>query len=130
MLPPNPGRVAQGEALQLPVYALAAEQAFPGSTTVAAAYHTVTHDPRKAGAVALEGADLDGARAALLAVASTVDAGVRGGRFVATPSKETCAWCDFTAICGPGRAALWDRKRNDPRASDVRALQQGPAEDA
>ncbi len=121
---PDPAKIAQGEALQLPVYALAAEAALGPGTTAAARYEPVGPNTAK-NAKGLDVAGLAGARDALIRVALLVGEHVRSGRFPFQPSDGNCRFCDFTGICGPARGAAWARKQHDPVAADYLAMRAG-----
>jgi RecB family exonuclease len=85
------------ESLQLSIYALACRDALGLGTpervtlyfTEAATRMTTTRTD----------ADLDAARADIAERAARI----RSGDFAATPSPDTCRWCDFRAMC-PARA--------------------------
>jgi ATP-dependent helicase/nuclease subunit B len=105
-----------GRRLQLPVYALAAQQLL-GASKVHAAYWFVREDissnPR-------EFPPLDDPGSMLAAPLSGVAAGIAAGVFPARPgpyrnqSYENCAFCDYDRLCLATRAQAWRRKSRSP----------------
>ena len=93
---------------------------------VAAEYHPVGPDAKRKRPVGLGTDGLVAAQAALGRVAALVDDHIRRGVFPATPGAH-CRTCDFVSVCGPGREALFTRKRRDPRAAAILAMQEPPA---
>ena len=122
--------VRRGTRMQLPVYALAAQEiaerlGIPVDD-VEAAYWFVSS---RGGFVTRpsEPAGLDEMLEPFDEVVKTFKAGVRDGLFPANPGMsrssptENCAHCDFDKICPPRsrRWRIWERKRrNDPRLAD------------
>jgi RecB family exonuclease len=112
--------VAAGTKLQLPVYALAAEQHH--GVTDAHAYYWFTAidgDP-------LVGYAADHCRERFLETLTTIEDGVALGCFPAVPgerswnprqNRETfdhCGYCEFDRLCTVDREAAWQRKRTSP----------------
>jgi RecB family exonuclease len=106
--------LAGGEALQLPLYLLAAEQLWPGVCVEEAGYlyftlrggYRVIHFSR---------ATLDDRRAEVTGLLETASAMIRAGQFAQYATEEGCRHCDFRAICGNGIVKLAERKAGDPR---------------
>ncbi|MGZ4689198.1 MAG: PD-(D/E)XK nuclease family protein [Acidimicrobiia bacterium] len=109
--------VVQGTKVQLAIYALAAEQAFPGHPVRADYWHTAQPAGKE-----LRGFEIDEARPRARKVLSTVAGGVAAGTFPAYSGKEVpffnsfeeCGFCDFDHLCSPDRERAFDAKRHDP----------------
>ncbi len=109
--------VLQGTKIQLAIYALAAQQAFPGRQVRADYWHTAQPAGKE-----LRGFEIDVAGPRARAVLSTVADGVTKGTFPAYPGKENpyfnsfeeSAFCDFDHLCSPDRERAFVAKRNDP----------------
>ncbi len=109
--------VAAGTKLQLSIYALAVERAFPGRPVRADYWHTAQPAGKE-----LRGFDIEDAAPRALEVLSTVTAGVAAGTFPAYPGKENpffgsfeeCGFCDFDHLCSPDRERMFETKRRDP----------------
>ena len=122
--------VMRGTRMQLPVYALAAQeiaerQGIPVED-VEAAYWFVSS---RGGFVTRPSKPvrLDEMKEPFTKAVKTIDAGIKRGLFPANPGMnrssptENCAHCDFDNICPPRsrRWRTWERKRkNDPRLAD------------
>jgi RecB family exonuclease len=124
--------VAAGTKLQLAIYALAVEQAFPGRPIRAAYWHTAQPAGKE-----LRGFDLADAAPRAREVLTTVAGGVAAGTFPAHSGKENpvfgsfeeCGFCDFDQLCSPDRERMFEAKRRDPVVSTVVELR-GLGEDA
>jgi ATP-dependent helicase/nuclease subunit B len=109
--------VLQGTKIQLAIYALAAEQAFPGRPVLADYWHTAQPAGKE-----LRGFALDAAGPRAREVLTTVAQGVATGTFPAYPGKENphfnsfdeCGFCDFDHLCSPDRERSFLAKRKDP----------------
>jgi len=109
--------VLQGTKIQLAIYALAADQAFPGRAVRADYWHTASPAGKE-----LRGFEIDDAGPRARAVLSTVASGVATGTFPAYPGKENpyfnsfdeCGFCDFDQLCSPDRERSFLAKRDDP----------------
>ena len=108
--------LAGGEALQLPLYLLAAEQLLPGVTVEAASYYYFT----------LRGGyrDIGFSRAALAACRTELNQllqvaadMIRAGVFAQNATQDNCRNCDYRPICGNGVLKLAERKAGDARLS-------------
>ena len=85
------------ESLQLSIYALACRDTLGlGTPERVTLYYT---EAATRMSTTRTDDQLDAAREELLALAAQI----RSGDFRATPSKKTCGWCDYRAIC-PSRA--------------------------
>ena len=114
--------IANGQALQLPVYVAAAQEMYSGYS-VSASYcfplaDNNTHD------VALytdaDKAEFDAALGAIVGAS-------RKGIFPATPDSEdnpsNCRYCDFRRLCPTRRRQIWERKgRHDDAVQPYNAL--------
>ncbi len=109
--------VLQGTKIQLAIYALAAEQAFPGRPVRADYWHTAQPAGKE-----LRGFEIADAAPAAREVLTTVAGAVAAGTFPAYPGKENpffnsfeeCGFCDFDHLCSPDRERAFDAKRKDP----------------
>jgi RecB family exonuclease len=122
--------VAAGQALQLPVYALAARSRF-GAEEVASYYWYTRNDGR----AALVGFDVDDAcRERFVEVVGHEVEGIEAGCFPAYPGEpawdyrtrhdsfDNCAYCAYDRLCAPDRLSAWNRKENDPSLAPFLAL--------
>ena len=130
--------VKRGTRLQLPVYALAAQQQMLGSDVdIKAAYWFVSSRgkfvtrPRTP-------AGLDEMQEPFTKVVKAIKAGIGRGLFPANPgmnqsaSLENCKYCDFDKICPPQsrRVRTWERKREkDLRLADYLSMATGGGEE-
>jgi RecB family exonuclease len=112
--------VVQGTKVQLAIYALAVERAFPDRPVLADYWHTAQPAGKELRGFAIEDA---GPRAR--EVLSTIAAGVAAGTFPAYSGKENpffgsfeeCGFCDFDDLCSPDRERMFEAKRRDPVVS-------------
>jgi RecB family exonuclease len=117
--------LGRGRFLQLPLYALAARQAF-GATAATAAYRLVGDEP---GEVAVHLGPETEER--LDAVLATLVGAIRNGMFPHRPGPrrrgvhENCEYCDFDALCPSERAGLWEGARAEEALSGYVALVEG-----
>lgn len=138
--------VRRGTRLQLPVYALAAQQMLGSGVDVKAAYWFVSSGggfktrPRSP-------VGLDEMQEPFTKVVKTITHGIRAGLFPANPgmsaveagrwvnpgmSQSNCKYCDFDKICPPEsrRVRTWERKReNDLRIVDYLSMVAGGGEE-
>jgi DNA helicase-2/ATP-dependent DNA helicase PcrA len=94
---PAKARERARDSLQLTIYAMA-WQAETGRLPDAVALHFL--DSGVVGTAGIDAARIERGVADIRAAA----AGIRAGRFEATPSYTSCSWCAFRAIC-PSSAA-------------------------
>ncbi len=115
--------LAAGEALQLPLYILAAEELLPKVRielasylyfTVRGGYRTVTF-AREA---------LDSQRPVLTHLLNTAANMIREGQFGQYATADLCGRCDYRPICGNGILKLYERKRDDPRMETFRSIKE------
>jgi RecB family exonuclease len=112
-----------GQALQLPLYILAAEQVLKGVTVTAASYVflTLRGGYRRVGfsreALEQRGPELTG----ILGTASQM---IRDGVFAQYATPEGCRACDFRPVCGNGILKLYERKDQDPRMAGFRDMRE------
>jgi hypothetical protein len=114
--------IANGRALQLPVYAAGARQLYPDAS-ITASYCFPLSDGRIFDPNPYRDADgLDDFHATLRRILGTA----RSGVFPATPEegdRGNCRYCDFTRLCPSRRRQIWERKgRNDPDVQTFNAL--------
>lgn len=125
--------VLQGTKIQLAIYALAAEQAYPGRPLRADYWHTAQPAGKE-----LRGFSIDEAGPRARAVLATVAGGVAAGTFPAHPGKENpffnsfeeCSFCDFDHLCSPDRERAFDAKRDDPAIAQFLTLRDLHEEEA
>jgi hypothetical protein len=129
--------LAGGERLQLPIYALAARGL--GAREVASEYVFVEpprgRDRVEAVVAAFDPARTEEAVASLVRVLALASDLVSAGRYL--PWVESLKWprpcdtCAFSAVCGPGHEALYERKwkrdaRGPGEGAAFRALKEIP----
>lgn len=115
------GGLEGGRALQLRVYNLALRQAYPRHRVEQAEYDYLT---AKGGYLQVAAPATPESEAELARVVADFDEMARAGLF--PPVADTCDFCDYQAICGPGREARAARKRDDPRLLGWRVLRELP----
>ncbi len=125
--------VAGGTKLQLPVYALAAEQHYGG--TDAHAYYWFTKRDYE---TAFIGYPLERCRDEFAETLTTIVDGVGAGCFPAVPGERewnpwqgrdtysNCSRCDFDRLCTADREAAWLRKSSDAAAAPFVRLRPEP----
>jgi RecB family exonuclease len=118
--------VARGTLLQLPIYAAAAQAAYPGATEVEAYYWFIG----QRGVPRFLGGPIDApAQERFQAVMRTIADGIEGGVFPARPGEEewrpsvgqthrNCVYCPYDKLCPAGRGEQWValRERDELRA--------------
>jgi RecB family exonuclease len=111
-----------GEALQLPLYALAAKEAL-GLPVESSEYAYLT---ARGGYryVKFTREGLQKRAGDLAQILETLTAMMRAGEFPQYTEHSACAWCEFRLICGNAIEALADRKRNDPRLAPFQAVKE------
>lgn len=109
-----------GQALQLPLYLLAAAAALDVDPKAGEAEYFFATRVGGYKRVRFTGEQLDARRDDLDRVLTELDAGMRGGDFHAEPSRD-CSWCDFDAVCDARREKFHKRKSGDPHAARVQS---------
>ena len=114
--------IANGRALQLPVYVAAAGQLYPDAS-ITASYCFPLGDDRIFDRSPYHDAEgLAGFHDTLRRILGMARAGV----FPATPEegdRGNCRYCDFNRLCPARRRQIWERKgRNDPNVQPFNAL--------
>jgi len=106
--------LAGGEALQLPLYLLAAEQLWPGVQIEEAGYlyFTLRGGYR---AFRFTRETLDERRAELTKLLDAATTMIHDGCFAQHATPEGCRSCDFRPVCGNGIVKLAERKAGDER---------------
>jgi RecB family exonuclease len=111
--------VARGTLLQLPVYAAAAREAYPGAKRAEAYYWFIG----QRGVIELLGGPIDAtAQERFRSVMRTIADGIEGGTFPARPGEEewrpgighthtNCVYCPYDRLCPSGRGEQWVRLR-------------------
>ena len=115
------GGLEGGRALQLRVYNLALRQVYPQHRVEQAEYDYLT---AKGGYLQVAAPATPESEAELARVVADYDELARAGVF--PPVADSCEWCDYQVICGPGREARAARKRDDPRLARWRAIRELP----
>jgi RecB family exonuclease len=95
---PAPQFTGGGEVLQPSLYALAAEQLFPGRSVVGGRLFYAT---LRGGYCSIDVPLNDQTRAEADRVLSTIENAVQAGRFPAAPREDVCEYCDYLVVCGP-----------------------------
>ncbi len=107
-------KVAGGERLQLPVYALAARHL--GASRVASAYLFVRFHEGKPKITETRFGEGDteesvgGLRQALVLMDDAIRSGLYLPKTTSLRSANPCRFCDFAAVCGPGHDRVYERK--------------------
>ncbi len=117
--------VANGRALQLPVYLEAAQVMYPGKS-VSASYCFPLHDRYVHDVGKYTEEDRERFRESLGLIVGMV----REGVFPATPEQSdgdewggNCNYCDFKKLCPSRKRLVWERKgRTDPRVAPFNRL--------
>jgi len=117
---------AAGEALQLPLYLLAAEQLLPGVTVDEASYLYFTMRGGYRDVRFSRGA-LEEGRKELTKILETAAAMIRAGIFFQHATEANCRQCDYRPICGNGILKLAERKADDPVLAAFHSIKE-PAE--
>lgn len=121
----------RGRLLQLPVYALAVQAAYPEVDDVIAGYWFVS-DPASEGDARFQ-IRLSEADDALESALRIIAGGIRVGVYPARPGSpnqapearsrwENCSRCDFDRICPSRRDRQWERKRETPELTAYRKM--------
>jgi hypothetical protein len=107
-----------GQALQLPLYLLAAAEALGVDPTGGEAQYF--YATRRGGyqRVRFSGEELAARRDEFDRVLGELAEGMRNGDFHAEPSRD-CTWCEFNSVCDRRREAIRRRKADDPHAQRV-----------
>ena len=118
--------LAGGTLLQLPIYALAAQQSFGNGGAVLARYWLLSGE-RSAPSYHLLVTDevQDRFRHVLGLIARAVDAGAFPGAPGASQGDrqfDVCRFCDFDSLCPPDRDRQWARKAGSPGLATVADL--------
>jgi ATP-dependent helicase/DNAse subunit B len=115
--------LAGGEALQLPLYILAAQQLLPKATVESASYlyFTLRGGYRT---VTFTRSALDLRRAELTSLLDTAANQIRSGVFAQYATVEGCRRCEFRPICGNGILKLYDLKQGDAHMEAFRAIKE------
>ena len=118
--------IANGRALQLPVYVAGARRLYPGAS-ISASYCFPLSD----GAIFDPSPYNDaGGLAGFHDTLRNILGAARAGVFPATPEegdRGNCRYCDFNRLCPARRRQIWERKgRNDPDVQPFNTLG-GPA---
>jgi hypothetical protein len=133
--------VARGTLLQLPIYAAAAQAAYPGATDVEAYYWFIG----QRGVIRMLGGPIDApARDRFQAVMRTIADGIEGGVFPPRPGEEewrpsvgqthhNCVYCPYDRLCPAGRGEQWvalrerDELRNYVELAEAVTVAEGEA---
>lgn len=113
-------RLHGGEALQLPVYLLAAA-GITGSELAGLEARYLPVDTAGRRPVAFRGAHLEAIRPVFDELLRTIVGGIRAGRFFPHPGDH-CGTCGVKPACSHGVEALWARKAGDPAAAAFLAM--------
>ena len=108
-----------GEALQLPLYALAAERAF-GLSVVSSEYAYLSGGRY----VRFTGEALRNRAGDLSLILETFAAMLRAGEFPQYTGHGLCGWCDYRPICGNAIEQLAARKLDDKRLAPFLAVKE------
>ncbi len=117
------GLLRGGTAMQLPVYLRGALALMPDADG-SAEYHYVTRTGTFA-RVRFDLATLRERETEIATVLRITAEGVAAGRFLPHPGEkaENCRYCPFAEVCERGIASICARRRDDPDAAALRALE-------
>jgi RecB family exonuclease len=112
-----------GEALQLPLYLLAAEKLLPGVgvETASYLYFTVRGGYRD---ISFSHRALEQRRDELTKLLDTAANMIRDGVFAQYATPENCRQCEFRPICGNAILKLAERKTDDERMATFREIKE------
>ena len=114
--------LAGGEALQLPLYIIAAETALaPGARVDAASYVYLTLRGRYR-ELNFTRAALEERREDLQRVMGDLADLIENGVFAQYATADNCRHCEYRPICGNGILKLYERKAGDKRTAEFRAM--------
>ena len=115
-------KLASGEALQLPLYLMAAARLLPDRQVAEAAYWFMT---RRGGyeRVGFDAEALGERQGSLMEILRTIAEGIVSGRFFAA-AGDACRSCDFRLVCGAWARVLTERKSADEAAKDYFAMRE------
>ena len=119
----NAVTVANGQALQLPVYTTAARPIYPKVPVKASYSFPLASTPRNDGRPYDDKKDAAEFHTTLQRIVGTARAGI----FPATPDGDAergnCRYCDFKQLCPTRRRQIWERKgRHDPAVAPYNHL--------
>ena len=109
-------RFMGGTTLQLPLYVLGAQHVLGDKAEVVDAQYYFVSGDRRGERVHFAAETVRERMADLLAIIGAAARGVERGLFFAYPG-DSCAYCEYKMACAPAQA-LFERKRNDPRAQE------------
>jgi ATP-dependent helicase/DNAse subunit B len=114
---------AGGQALQLPLYILAAEQLLAGVTVAEASYLflTLRGGYRRVGFAREALTQREGELTGILNTAARM---IRDGVFAQYATQDGCRNCDFRPICGNGILKLYERKSGAAQMADFREMRE------
>lgn len=118
--------LAGGEALQLPLYLLAAEKLWPAATVESASYlyFTLRGGYRE---IRFSREALTTRRQELTGLLETAAAMIRDGQFAQFATLAGCWRCDFRPICGNGILKLYARKAEAEPMAGFREIKENVA---
>ncbi len=118
--------VARGEALQLPLYLLAASQMLGIAPDDGQAQYFHATGRGNFQRHTIDGATLRAGRAHFDQVLATIADGVDSGFFAPNPQRGHCQWCDYKDVCDRRIDRIAQRKRGDARGAAYAALEEIP----
>jgi ATP-dependent helicase/nuclease subunit B len=117
-----------GTSLQLPLYLLASRQIWSrvGLEKSWAEYYSVSRE-QNFKRVLFHGDGWAEKEKILKKIIGAIARGISAGLFFPVQEDERkCRYCDFGRLCEQGTDALFDRKKNDPRAKDYLEMRSIP----
>ena len=112
-----------GEALQLPVYLLAAGKIFQTAPSDSAAAYFYHLSPQGVKTVLFSGRSWSEKEEFLREAVAIIDEGIAAGRYFPYP-QQACRYCDYADICGPDIERIFRRKAADPLLSSFLKLKE------
>lgn len=112
--------LAGGEALQLPLYLLAAAKALDRPHANGVARYQSVSRRGGFGEVVFNGETLDERGGEFEDLLASIVGGIRSGDFHLEPDQRNrCQYCDFNHVCDVRRDRIRQRKEHDPRAIEA-----------
>lgn len=115
--------MAGGEALQLPVYLLAAQRIFKPDEPEAAAAYAYHLSPQGVRTVLFSGDSWPEKEQLLGEAVEIIDEGIARGRYFPYPNPA-CRYCNYAEICGPDIDRIYRCKAADPILSSFLKLKE------
>ena len=118
------GSLAEGTALQLPLYLLGGQFILDRPANDGRAEYINFSRRNGFKSIIFTGDDLVARKDDFETALHIIIEGIRGGDFHPEPSNSECRYCDFNTLCDSARYAQADRKADDPQVQRFRSLRE------